>query len=206
MIAWPTRIPSLALILALCLVVGLGWTAPALASDDAAAEAAAEKGEALEQEVVDETDATSVEQITPAEADALDPEGAAPLDEALVCLARTVYWEAKGEGVAGMEAVANVVVNRLAADDFPATVCTVVKDGQENKTCQFIWWCDGRPDDVEKPERYDVALDVARRALNQELDDRTNGALFFTVDDDRPEWTSGMVETITIGDHAFFRP
>ena len=202
----PTRIPALACSVALSLAVGLGWTTPPQASDDAAAEAAAEKGEALEQEVADETDATSVEPITPDEADALDPEGAAPLDEALVCLARTVYWEAKGEGVVGMEAVANVVINRLAAEDFPATVCAVVKDGQENNTCQFIWWCDGRPDDAEEPEQYDIALDVARRALNQELDDQTNGALFFTAADDRPDWTSSMVETLTVGDHVFFRP
>ena len=111
----------LASILTLTLFVALAWPAPTPASSDAAAEAAGEKGAALEQQVIGETGAASAEPITPDEATALDPDGAAPVDEALVCLARTVYWEAKGEGVAGMEAVANVVINRLAADGFPAT-------------------------------------------------------------------------------------
>ncbi len=206
MTAWPTRTPSLASFLTLTLIVGLGWSAPALASSDAAAEAAVEKGAALEQQVIGETGATAVEPITPDEATALDPDGAAPVDEALVCLARTVYWEAKGEGVAGMEAVASVVINRLAAEGFPATLCAVVMDGQEKATCQFGWWCDGKSDTATEPEQYAMALDVARRALNQELDDRTEGALYFAAGGSRPEWTSSMVETLAVGDHVFFRP
>ena len=206
MTAWPTRNHGPTSILTLALVVGLGWSAPALASSDAAAEAAVEKGAALEQQVIGEPGAAAVEPITPDEAKALDPDGAAPVDEALVCLARTVYWEAKGEGVAGMEAVASVVINRLAAEGFPATLCAVVMDGQEKATCQFGWWCDGKSDTATEPEQYAMALDVARRALNQELDDRTEGALYFAAGNSRPEWTSSMVETLAVGDHVFFRP
>jgi hypothetical protein len=33
--------------------------------------------------------------ITPGEAQAVDPAGQAPLDDSITCLARTIYWEAK---------------------------------------------------------------------------------------------------------------
>ncbi len=201
-----TRKFGLASVVALALVAGLAPANSAGAASNAAAEAAVEKGTALEQQVIGETDAASVEPITPDEATALDPEGAAPVDEALVCLARTVYWEAKGTGVASMEAVANVVINRLATEDFPATICAVVTDGEDKAGCQFGWWCDGKSDKVTEPEQYAIALDVARRALNQELADRTDGALYFGPVGGRPSWSSDMAVTLELGDHVFFRP
>ena len=130
----------------------------------------------------------------------------APVDETLVCLARSIYWEAKGQEVADMEAVASVVLNRLAVDDFPDTVCGVVTDGQEGGSCQFGWWCDGKSDKVTEPAQYEIAIDVARRALNGELADRTDGALYFLGTGSRPGWTRDMVATAEIGGHVFFRP
>jgi spore germination cell wall hydrolase CwlJ-like protein len=171
------------------------------------AEAAIEKATALEEQAAGTAETTeTAEPITPAEAEAVDPEGDAPLDEALVCLARSVYWEARGQEVADMEGVASVVLNRVAADDFPDTVCGVVTDGQEDGSCQFGWWCDGSPDDVEEPEPYEIAMDVARRALNGELADPTDGALYFLGSGEHPEWTSDMEQTAEIGGHVFFRP
>jgi N-acetylmuramoyl-L-alanine amidase len=44
----------------------------------------------------------------------------------LVCLARNVYYEARGEPAAGQYAVAEVTMNRKASGRFSATVCGVV--------------------------------------------------------------------------------
>jgi spore germination cell wall hydrolase CwlJ-like protein len=41
------------------------------------------------------------------------------------------------------------------------TICGVVKQGWRPR-CQFSWWCDGRPDQVEE-QRYDVAKEIAAR-------------------------------------------
>ena len=41
----------------------------------------------------------------------------------LVCLARNVYFESRGEPVAGQRAVAEVTMNRLASGRYPRTVC-----------------------------------------------------------------------------------
>ena len=94
--------------------------------------------------------APKAEAITQSEVQAVDPAGAAPLDDAITCLARSIYWEAKGKDTADMEAVANVVMNRLGHEGFPDTVCGVVKQGSETRSCQFSWWCDGRPDQVQE--------------------------------------------------------
>ena len=119
------------------------------------AEVAVEKAEALTQSVVIEGGDVSPspsETITKPEVQAVDPAGEAPLDDAITCLARTIYWEARGERVADMEAVASVVMNRLSHEGFPSTVCGVVKQGSEQGACQFSWWCDGRVDDVNRFE------------------------------------------------------
>ncbi|MBI1363243.1 MAG: hypothetical protein GC134_04605 [Proteobacteria bacterium] len=65
--------------------------------------------------------------FTPASADA----------SSIDCLARNIYYEARGEGVDGMTAVGWVTMNRVASHDFPRTVCGVVKDKKHG--VQFSW-------------------------------------------------------------------
>lgn len=64
--------------------------------------------------------------ITKPEAQAVNPAGEGALDDAITCLAHTIYWEAKSEGPAGMKAVANVVMNCLCHKSFPNTICGIV--------------------------------------------------------------------------------
>lgn len=144
--------------------------------------------------------------IAPAEAQAVDPKGREALDDAITCLARSIYWETKGEDVAGMEAVASVVMNRLGRPDFPDTVCGIVKQGRESGACQFSWWCDGRPDAVQDAASYSVAKEVARKALNRQLRDRTRGATYFHHKRVKPAWAKTYTRTAVIGPHRFYKP
>jgi len=100
--------------------------------------------------------------ITKTESQAVDPVGKEPLDDAITCLSRTIYWEAKREGAAGMEAIANVVMNRLGHKGFPNTICEVVRQGHERGACQFSWWCDGRSDDAKEDEPYSHLVSKGR--------------------------------------------
>lgn len=90
---------------------------PAIAADQQQKQQAAEnKAEVLEQKAAENSSpapARKAEAITKSEVQAVDPAGAAPLDDAITCLARSIYWEAKGKDSVDMEAVANVVMNRL---------------------------------------------------------------------------------------------
>jgi spore germination cell wall hydrolase CwlJ-like protein len=140
------------------------------------------------------------------EAQAVDPAGKEPMDDAITCLARSIYWEARGEEADSTEAVASVVMNRLGHDGFPNTVCGVVKQGHEQGSCQFSWWCDGRPDHATDDASYATAKEIARRALNLQLADRTGGALYFHHRRVRPSWTAEYIKTVAIGEFIFYKP
>ena len=136
------------------------------------AKAAENKAEVLEKNAASEGSKalpSPPEIITKTEAQAVDPVGEEPLKDAITCLSRTIYWEAKNEGVAGMEAIANVVMNRLGHKGFPNKICEVVRQGREQGACQFSWWCDGRSDDAEEDKPYAIAKEISRKALNRQL-------------------------------------
>lgn len=181
------------------------------AADQAQNQQAAEnKAEVLERNVATEgtrAKPAPAEMLTKQEAQAVDPSGEKALDDAITCLARTIYWEARGEDAAGQEAIANVVMNRLGHEGFPETVCAVVTDGKEQGACQFSWWCDGHSDDAdEEAESYALAKEISRKALNRQLDNRTKGAVYFHHRNVTPDWATKYIKTAEVGDHIFYKP
>jgi spore germination cell wall hydrolase CwlJ-like protein len=199
------RLHWIATCLALTLLAG-----PVFASSQEQKQASAEnKAEVLEQKAAENKGSATTpkaDAITQSEVQAVDPAGAAPLDDAITCLARSIYWEAKGKDSADMEAVANVVMNRLGHEGFPDTVCKVVKQGSESKSCQFSWWCDGKSDSVQEEVPYAMAKEIARKALNKELPDRTQGALYFHDRTVKPDWAKEYIRTVDIGLFRFYKP
>lgn len=191
--------------LAVCLLAS-----PASTADQAEkADAAKSKAEVLEESAGVKGGTARpapAETISKIEAQAVDPIGEEPLDGAVTCLARTIYWEAKGEGDAGMQAVANVVMNRLRHQGFPKSICAVVKQGHEQGACQFSWWCDGQGDNAEEQESYALAKDIARTALNRQLGDRTDGALYYHHQRLTPSWSKQYIRTVEVGAHVFYKP
>ena len=144
--------------------------------------------------------------ITKPEIKAVDTTGKKRMDDAIICLARTIYWEAKGRDKTEMHAVANVVMNRLGHEGFPATICGIVKQGREKKACQFSWWCDGRPDSAQEIGPYESAKEIAREALNRQLKDLTGGALYFHRRGTTPAWSKKYIRTVEIGKIVFYKP
>lgn len=133
-----------------------------------------------------------------------NPAPDAPADEPLVCLAKTIYFEARGQSDEELLAVAHVVRNRVEHPDFPRTMCGVVKEGGEEPPCQFAWWCDGRPDVARDDQEYLRALDTARRVLSGESEDPTDGANMFHNTSVKPAWTRAARGRGQIGDHLFY--
>jgi spore germination cell wall hydrolase CwlJ-like protein len=146
------------------------------------------------------------ETISKTEVQAVDPVGKEPLNNAITCLARTIYWEARGEEAASMEAISNVVMNRLGHEGFPKTICEVVMQGREQGDCQFSWWCDGHSDDAKEDESYAIAKEVARKALNRQLTDRTGGALYFHQRKATPSWSTKYIKTVEVDKFVFYKP
>ena len=81
-------------------------------------------------------------------------------EEEIGCLVEAVYFEARGESLAGKVAVINVILERVDSRYFPNSICGVVHDGVYREgmpvkyKCAFSYWCDG------KPERYGNLRDL----------------------------------------------
>lgn len=128
-----------------------------------------------------------------------------PDPEALMCMARTLYFEARSQGDREVRAVAHVVLNRVAHPDFPDTVCGVVHEGGRQRPCQFGWYCDGRSDEMTNPHQAARMVGIAREALAGESRDPTDGANMFHAVRLLPFWTRSAEGGMRIGAHRFWR-
>jgi len=118
----------------------------------------------------------------------------------VVCLAQTMYHEARGESDKGMIAVGNVVMNRTRSGRFPNTPCAVIKQ-RTRKSCQFSWVCSRNQ--IRELPLYNRAMQLARQVYVYNVD-LTHGALFFHARTDRPR-SSKLYATASIGKHTFYR-
>jgi hypothetical protein len=120
-------------------------------------------------------------------------------------VARTLMKEAGGEGQRGMEAVANVIRNRLTSGRYGDTAKDVVVAPK-----QFSPWneeargtnADPRLADPSSP-LYQTAAQISRRVLGGEGEDITGGAThFYNPKLANPKWAAGK-EGLDIGNHRF---
>ena len=123
------------------------------------------------------------------------------------CLAEALYFEARGETVRGMFAVAEVIVNRVASARYPDTICEVVNQGTGRKfACQFTYTCDGRKERITEPRAYERVGKIARLVIDGEAPmDLTKGATHYHTKAVRPRWSRVFPRTTTIGYHHFYR-
>lgn len=121
------------------------------------------------------------------------------LDDELRCLAIGVYYESKGEPLAGQLAVADVILNRSQSGRFPGSVCAVLK-----QRGQFSFVRGGRLPQVNTGSRaWKTAVAVARVAENEAWKSPTDGALFFHARYVSPRWRLAKVGSV--GNHVFYR-
>jgi len=133
------------------------------------------------------------------------PARVAPPESEIDCLAKTIYFEARGEPQSGQRAVAAVVLNRVRSPDFPDTVCAVVhQGGEDTPDCQFSWWCDGLSDEPRDRKAWKKAQAIARVMLAG-AKDPTHGALYFHHIRIRPYWSASLDRTTRIGRHIYYR-
>lgn len=122
------------------------------------------------------------------------------------CLARNIYFEARGETEEGMIAVAQVTANRVNDERYPKTYCSVVYQ-RRNSSCQFSWTCDGHRDVIADRGSYNKALEIAKNFLLKNMKSSIIGddVLFYHADYVDPVWNQQMAAVTTIGKHVFYK-
>ena len=117
----------------------------------------------------------------------------------LDCLARNVYYEARGESAAGQYAVAEVTMNRKASPFYPKTVCEVVYQREA------FSWTDSK--DLETPAgaAWKRAQKVADEVYYQRRAPTMSGVLHFHAVYVQPDWSKERRRVARIGRHVFYR-
>ena len=126
--------------------------------------------------------------------------GPEPGSHELDCLATGIYFESKGEPLAGQLAVGQVIANRTQSGGrFPGTYCGVLF-----QRGQFSFVHGGSlPSVAHSNRQWQTAVAVAR-IVDQRLQDSSVGnALFFHARYVSPGW--GLKRVASIGNHVFYR-
>ena len=131
----------------------------------------------------------------------------------LYCLAKNIYFEARGDNLAGRYAVADVVLNRVQDRRYPPSICEVVRQGEKDSKgnmkkhrCQFSWYCDGKADKTPNTEKWIEAQTIAYQlVVLGTMRGITEGATHYHATYVDPSWNKRMDIIGRIGAHIFYR-
>jgi spore germination cell wall hydrolase CwlJ-like protein len=123
------------------------------------------------------------------------------------CLSEVLYYEARGEGVSGQKAIAEVVFHRMNHGNYGHSICAVVYEGSGHPGCQFSFTCNGDLRRAKQPVAWRRSEMLAARILTGEvpLQNATGGATNYHAVSVSPVWADTLERTTQIGNHIFYR-
>ena len=130
-------------------------------------------------------------------------------------LAMNMYFEAGNQSDAGRLAVGHVVLNRQEMREYPDTICGVVHQAKWKENwrgnlvpvkhqCQFSYFCDGKPEDIEDSKTWNESYMLATLLVNG-MYDFTHGASHYHNDQVHPYWADHLYKTVVIDNHIFYK-
>lgn len=117
-------------------------------------------------------------------------------------LIRTILGEARGEGMAGMQAVAQTIRNRSRSGQFPSDPVAVAL-----QPSQYSVWNNGASNAfAPNTPIYNQAAQAIDNVFGGNVPDNTNGALYYHTPAVSPAWSNGVNQygTTQIGNHIFY--
>ncbi len=127
----------------------------------------------------------------------------------LTCLARNVYFEARGEPPAGQYAVAEVTMNRVASGRYPDTVCGVVYekrwDSIRQREVAAFSWTDAPEQPPPQGAAWQRAWAIAEEVYYRHRDPILPGATHFHASHVQPNWSQEKTVVARIGRHVFYK-
>lgn len=123
------------------------------------------------------------------------------------CLARGIYFEARGEPVKGQAAVSQVILNRVRNPHYPNSICGVVYQNQHwYNRCQFSFACDRIKDRINNKKLYRQAQHIALETTNNRIwFPQVGSSTHYHATYVAPKWRKKMKRVGRIGLHIFYR-
>ena len=120
------------------------------------------------------------------------------------CLTQAIYYEARNESEEGQAAVAEVVVNRSRAGNYPRDICQVVYQ-RNSRTCQFTFTCDGSIGRGRvNPAAWSRAEQIAREVHAGRTPLLPGTSVNYHANYVRPSWGQRLRKVRQIGAHIFY--
>jgi spore germination cell wall hydrolase CwlJ-like protein len=117
------------------------------------------------------------------------------------CLAQAVYFESRGEPLAGQLAVAEVVINRSKSGYYPSDYCSVITQRK-----QFSFVRNGHiPQADEASQAWRRAKAIAQIAEANLWTSEARDALYFHATYVHPTWAHQKTQLAQIDTHIFYR-
>lgn len=127
----------------------------------------------------------------------------------LTCLARNVYYEARGEPESGQYAVAEVTMNRVASPYYPHTVCGVVYqkswDPLRKRYVAAFSWTEFKSVPEPQGKEWQRAWKIAEEVYYEQRAPKLAGVLNYHADRIEPSWSREMTPVASIGRHRFYK-
>lgn len=137
----------------------------------------------------------------------------APVVTAVQCMTVNIFFEARGESIEGMKAVAATVINRTKHKSYPSTVCSAVFQPK-----QFSWTHQQKPADIVKllnadlsdlsqkdKQAYHQAETIAQKPFKELLEALPKGVTHYHATYVKPAWAKAMKKVKKIGQHIFYK-
>jgi N-acetylmuramoyl-L-alanine amidase len=126
----------------------------------------------------------------------------------LTCLAQNIYFEARGEPLAGQYAVAEVTMNRVSSQNYPDSVCDVVHEqhwnARERRYIGAFSWTELELLPRPKGPGWQRAMTVAETVYDERHAPSVPSALFYHADYVHPAWAKAKTPVAEIGSHIFY--
>ena len=128
------------------------------------------------------------------------------------CNAANIFFEARGESLIAMQAVAEVVNNRTKARGYPASDCAVIfqkkqfswTHQRDFRIIQKVLQGDLSGFNLQDRQAYQMALTAASRVATGVGRVLPEGTLWYHTKEVNPCWTKGLRKVKIIQSHVFY--
>jgi len=126
----------------------------------------------------------------------------------LECLKQALWFESRGEGQSGIEAVATVILNRVKSRQYPDTFCEVI---HQHKQFSYVHERQQRGQSLEirvrpsEEQAYNVVSQVAENVIAGDFNPvLPSSVLWYATTSVNNYWTRVKTRVEVIGNHVFY--